>query len=253
MRRVNLIPMAGAGQRFVDAGYSIPKPLIKVDDLPMVVKAANCLPAADCWIFICREEHIREHGIDDELRKYFPKSEIISVDHLTEGQASTCLLAKDLLREDDQLTIGACDNGMVYNLKAYEKLLIRSDALIWTFRNHPSVLNAPQMYGWVEIDDSGRALRVSCKEPISNKPINDHAVVGAFSFRIASTFFKGVETMIEKKRMINKEYYMDVALDQCINLGFEVYPIEVKQYMCWGTPEDLVDYKNKKYFYENNI
>ena len=64
MRRVNLIPMAGEGQRFVEAGYSIPKPLIDVDGIPMVVRAANSLPDADHWIFICREEHIQDHGID---------------------------------------------------------------------------------------------------------------------------------------------------------------------------------------------
>ena len=30
MRKVNLIPMAGAGSRFVKAGYTFPKPLINV-------------------------------------------------------------------------------------------------------------------------------------------------------------------------------------------------------------------------------
>ncbi|HIB92841.1 MAG TPA: lipopolysaccharide biosynthesis protein, partial [Candidatus Lambdaproteobacteria bacterium] len=55
MRRVNLIPMAGAGQRFVDGGYDTPKPLIEVDELPMIVQAANSLPVADYWIFICRK------------------------------------------------------------------------------------------------------------------------------------------------------------------------------------------------------
>jgi len=41
--RVNLIPMAGEGQRYVDAGYQIPKPFIEVDGLPMVfVRAKPC-------------------------------------------------------------------------------------------------------------------------------------------------------------------------------------------------------------------
>ena len=70
MRRVNLIPMAGAGQRFVDAGYKVPKPLIEIEGLPMVVKAAKTLPPADQWIFICKEEHIRENGIDKLLNSH---------------------------------------------------------------------------------------------------------------------------------------------------------------------------------------
>jgi len=244
MRRVNLIPMAGAGQRFVDVGYSTPKPLIEVNGLPMVVRAAESLPSADLWIFICRAEHIHEHGIDEKLRKHFPNCEILSLDYLTAGQASTCLFAKDLLKEDDQLTIGACDNGMEYDKVAFNHLIKKTDAMIWTFRNNPSVMQNPKMYGWVDVDDSGNALRVSCKEPISNTPLKDHAVVGTFSFRKALTFFKSVKTMIEKNRRINNEFYVDVALDECILSGSIVRPMEVSSYVCWGTPQDLDKNKN---------
>ena len=113
--------MAGAGQRFVDSGYDTPKPLIKVDDLPMIVQAANSLPSADYWIFICRKEHIEEYQIDKILKQYYPNSDIISIDYLTEGQASTCLLAKNFLHPDDQLTIGACDNAMEYDPAIFEQ------------------------------------------------------------------------------------------------------------------------------------
>ena len=115
MRRVNLIPMAGQGSRFLNAGYGIPKPLIEIDGLPMVVKAAKCLPDADHWIFICRKEHLTEFELDKVLNKYFCKTTILAVDYLTEGQVSTCLIAKDYLDADDFLTIGACDNGMEYD------------------------------------------------------------------------------------------------------------------------------------------
>ena len=39
--------MAGEGQRFVNAGYNTPKPLIENDGLPMVVQAAKTLPPAE--------------------------------------------------------------------------------------------------------------------------------------------------------------------------------------------------------------
>ena len=139
MRRVNLIPMAGEGKRFLDAGYSLPKPLIKLEGVPMVVRSAASLPSADCWIFICRSEHVKKYGIDNQLKKFFPNPEIITVNYLTEGQASTCLLAKDLLRREDQLNVCACDNFMDYDINAFEKSIDNSDALIWTFRKNESV------------------------------------------------------------------------------------------------------------------
>ena len=57
MKKVNLIPMAGAGKRFQEEGYTLPKPLILVDNKPMIVEACNSLPGAEEWIFVCREEH----------------------------------------------------------------------------------------------------------------------------------------------------------------------------------------------------
>ena len=41
-----VIPMAGLGSRFRDAGYSVPKPLIEVLGRPMYAWAAESLPLA---------------------------------------------------------------------------------------------------------------------------------------------------------------------------------------------------------------
>ncbi|MDC0235082.1 nucleotidyltransferase [Candidatus Marinimicrobia bacterium] len=243
MRRVNLIPMAGEGQRFIDAGYKTPKPLIDIDGLPMVVWAAKSLPSADLWIFICQEKHITEANIDQVLVNHFPGALVLTIDHLTEGQASTCLLARDYLLPDDQLIIGACDNGMKYNSQKYEKMMKKNDALVWTFRNNPAVLQNPKMYGWVSIDESCRATGVSCKVPISDNPLHDHAIVGTFSFRKASYFLDCADKMIEKNRTINNEFYLDVVLDECVINGYKITPFEVNNYICWGTPADLIKYE----------
>ncbi len=239
-RRVNLIPMAGAGQRFVDAGYRLPKPLIPVDGAPMIVRAAGALPAADLWIFVCRAEHVRDSAIDQELARHFSPTTVLTVDHLTEGQASTCLLAAGELRPDDRLTIGACDNGMTYDAAALdERWREGADAVIWTFRHNPAVLRNPATYGWVVIDDDGRVTRVSCKVPISGNPIEDHAVVGAFSFRKASDFLRCTKRTIALDRRVNGEFYLDVVLDQAAADGLHVRVLEVERYVCWGTPQHL--------------
>lgn len=243
MRSVNLIPSAGAGQRFVDEGFDVPKPLIEIEGVPMIIKAAEKLPPADQWIFICRDEHVKNFNIDQKLKKYFHGLKIIPVDYLTEGQASTCLLAKEYLFNDDVLTIGACDNATDYNLEAFKDELSKTDALVWTFRNNPAVLRNPKMYGWVEVDKKGFAQKVSCKNPISDNPLKDHSVVGTFSFKRAEIFFHCVDSMIAKDRRINGEFFMDVAMDECIKLGYLVRVFEVEKYFCWGTPKDLIEYQ----------
>jgi dTDP-glucose pyrophosphorylase len=238
MRRVNLIPMAGAGQRFADVGYTVPKPLIEVGGVPMAVRSAQSLPDADHWIFICRQEHIAQHHLDDVLRDHFAGAEVLTIDRLTEGQASTCMLATPSLRDDDMLTIGACDNAMVWDREGFDTASTEADAMIWTFRDNLAVEQDPTMYGWVAVDPEGLVTRVSCKVPISDEPRKDHAVIGAFTFRRASTFVHCVESMIAAERRLNGEFYMDVALDECVRLGYRVSPWEVREYVCWGTPKD---------------
>lgn len=248
----NLIPMAGAGSRFSEEGYKDPKPLIEVSGKPMVIQAVMSLPAADRWIFICREEHIKNYRIDKILKESFPSCKIIAIDYLTEGQVKTCLLAEPHLQEES-LLIGACDNGMEWDKKRYKSLISveNVDALIWTFRNNVTVKRNPEMYGWVSVDVDNNASKVFCKVPISNNPVNDHAIVGTFYFRKASYFFDAAREMIAKNRRINNEFYVDEAMNGLIEKGLKVKVFEIDKYICWGTPNDLRTYQYWESYFKN--
>ena len=56
-----VIPMAGAGSRFANAGFKDPKPLIKINDIPMIkIVIDNLKPKQDHkFIFICQKDHIK--------------------------------------------------------------------------------------------------------------------------------------------------------------------------------------------------
>ena len=243
-RHVNLIPMAGAGKRFSDAGYAEPKPLIPVAGVPMIIRAAASLPPADHWIFICRRDHVEQSGIDRRLRDHFPGADVVVIDGLTQGQVCTCLTARAHLKADDVLTIGACDNAMVYDADRFERLIgdANVDALIWTFRHNPAVLQNPRMYGWVRVDRDSSALEVSCKIPLSETPLDDHAVIGSFSFRRAADFLDAADELIRQDRRIHHEFYIDVAMQVAIEHGLRIKVFEVDRYIGWGTPQDLAIY-----------
>lgn len=236
---ITLIPMAGEGSRFKAEGYTTPKPLIEVLGKPMVVQATDSLPASDKKIFICRSFHIAEYGIDKHLKDHYPEASIITVDQLTEGQASTCLLAKEHINVEESLAIGASDNGMQYDAAAFEAATQDADCLVFTFRNNVTVVPKPQQYGWVAVDENGRATKVSVKVPISEKPINDHAVVGAFWFKHGKLFVEAAEKMIAKNRRVNNEFYVDECINELIEAGYVVKAFEIDKYICWGTPNDL--------------
>lgn len=248
--RINLIPMAGAGQRFKAAGYILPKPLIPVDGLPMVVRACDSLPEADRWVFVARTDLIKTSELARTLLGKYSQAEIIDIDYLTEGQASTCALASDLLPDDSELLIGPCDNGMLWDKDEYGQLIEDSsiDAIIWTFRHYPPVKEKARMYGWVEANGN-QACTVSCKQGISDTPMNDHAIVGTFYFRRADLFKLAYQSMKKANRRVNGEFYVDELMNELIESGKNVRVFEIEKYLCWGTPDDLRTYEYWRNFF----
>ena len=246
MRKVNLIPMAGEGKRFVDRGFLIPKPFIKIYNQYMFMKSALTLPPADLWIFVCLKKHLEKYPIEAELKLHFQNYRIVVLDNLSDGQLSTCLMAEQIILKNDFLTIGTSDCAVDYKLKDYNEIIKSSDAVIWTFKDPNIIMRNPRMYGYVNLDKNKYVTKVSCKELISDAPYNDHAITGIFTFKKAETFFKASKQTISNNRKINNEFYIDVVLDVAIEMGYKVRENLVNNFLCWGTPEELENFlKNK--------
>lgn len=243
-----LIPMAGAGSRFVEEGYTTPKPLLEVLSKPMVVQAMDALPGAGNEIFICRDFHITDYQIDTKLKQYYPEAKIIQVSELTQGQASTCLLAKDLINNNEELVIGASDNGMIYDAVMFESMKQDYDALVFSFRNNQCVVAKPQQYGWIKTNGTD-VIAVSVKKAISDNPINDHAIVGSFWFKQGSLFVAAAEAMIKADTRINNEFYVDEAINNLVAMGKKVGVFEIDYYICWGTPNDYRSFEYWQQFF----
>lgn len=240
-KSINIIPLAGRGKRFADEGYKLSKPLIPVSGKPMIVQAANALPPAEHHTFVCLQEHLETSDLKNTLTQAYPAAKVLGIEAVTEGQACTCAIGLEKVDEEAPVTIGACDNSMLYNTAAYEALRSRPDvdAIIWTFKNHPSAKLNPQMYGWVAADSTGKATNVSVKKPISATPENDHAIVGAFYFKKAAHFKQGLQELYKNNVRVNGEFYVDSLAGELIKLGLNVYTFKVDFYVCWGTPNDL--------------
>src|SRR3989344_828803 len=102
---INLIPMAGLGKRFADQGYKLSKPLIPVSGMPMIMKVISDLPKADKWIFVIRQEHI-DCGVDKLIQKQISDA-VFLVDPSPTGQAGSCMVAREYLKDGEELFIAA--------------------------------------------------------------------------------------------------------------------------------------------------
>ena len=249
---LTLIPLAGRGSRFVNEGYKNPKPLIEVSGKPMIIQAAQSLPGSEKHIFVTLREHLNNHPLENIIYDSYPDSKIISIDDVTDGQAITCSIGLKDSDASSSVTIAATDNGMIYDQNAYQSLIENEeiDAIIFTFRNHISAKNNPQMYGWVSIDEHKNAIEISVKEPISDNPYEDHAIVGTFWIRKIDYFNRAFKSLIKKNEKVNGEYYVDSLMDELIKFNLNVKIFEVDHYVCWGTPDDYETFKYWQSFFD---
>jgi len=239
-KSINLIPLAGKGSRFTKLGYKKPKPLIEVSGKPMIIQATNSLPYSENLIFVILKDHLKYYSLDKILKSEFTNAKVVTIDEVTKGQAITCSLGLKGIDINSSLLIAATDNSMIYDHKQYQKLIEHenADAIVFTFRHHISSKNNPHMYGWVRTDDKCNAIKISVKNPISEKPFKDHAIVGSFWFKKVQYFNNGLDRLIKKNITINNEYYVDSLINELISIGLKVKILEVNDYICWGTPDD---------------
>lgn len=145
--------MGGKGSRFSEQGYKLNKTLIPVTSrhdgkkYPMALSAILDMP----WVnfkstkIICvnSSEHA-VNGLEKKIFKAFPQTIFIH-DHIKLDQAFGCFLAREFLQTNEELFIGACDNGFDIDIKAFTKLKKSADAIMLSHnndrsRNHWNVL-----------------------------------------------------------------------------------------------------------------
>jgi bifunctional N-acetylglucosamine-1-phosphate-uridyltransferase/glucosamine-1-phosphate-acetyltransferase GlmU-like protein len=246
--------MAGRGSRFSEVGYNLPKPLLEVDEKPMVVQAVDCLPESDDNVFICLEEHIINYNLKEILNQNYKNCKIKSIDRVTKGQACTCEIGINEfnLDLDKPIMISACDNGVYYDKKKYLDILNDEsiDIIVWSFRNNQTSKVNPNMYAWLDVDENNNIRHVSCKKFIYDDPLKTHAIIGTMFFRKGRYFIDGLNKNYENNITTNGEFYVDDIINQNIKDGLNVKVFEVMNYICWGTPDDYKTYNYWKNYFD---
>jgi dTDP-glucose pyrophosphorylase len=210
-----VIPMAGAGSRFATAGYTDPKPLIRVHDTPMIkVVIDNLRPASrDArFIFICQRNHVKSYGLREKFAAWAPGCEIVEIDGLTQGAACTVLSAAHLIDDERPLMIANSDQYVDCDIDDYLAGMDDGlDGLIMTMK-----ADDPK-WSFVGLDARGLVTRVVEKQVIS-----DEATVGIYNFRRGSDFVAGARAMIAAEERVNGEFYVAPVYNALIRRGARI-------------------------------
>ena len=228
-----LIPMAGAGSRFEQAGYTFPKPLIDVNNKPMIQVVVDNLNIDANYIFVVQKAHREKYNLDTLLNLIAPGCKIVETDGVTEGAACTALLAKEYIDTDAPLFFANSDQFVEWDSNEFMYKMNETDADggIVTFKaTHPK-------WSFAKIDDSGLVTEVAEKNPIS-----DNATVGYYYWKHGSDFVKYAEQMIEKNVRVNNEFYVCPVFNEAIDDGKKIRSFNIDKMWGLGTPEDLKNF-----------
>ena len=232
-----LIPMAGAGTRFQQAGYTFPKPLIDVKGKPMIQVVVDNLNVEATFIYVVQKTHREKFNLDTLLNLITPGCKIVEVDGLTEGAACTTLLAKEHINNEHPLLMANSDQFVEWdsNEFMYKMIEQKVDGGILTFNaTHPK-------WSFAKVDEYGYVTEVAEKNPIS-----DIATVGVYYWAKGSDYVKYAEQMIDKNIRTNNEFYVCPVFNEAISDGKKIKTFNIEKMWGLGTPEDL------KYYLENH-
>ncbi len=240
MRSLHIImPMAGEGSRFRNAGWSTPKPLIELNGKPLFVRAIESVKVDGApmkYSLIVRQEHINEYGIDKGIHEILPDAKVYSVEKTTRGAVETCLVAEAGIADDDAVMVMDCD--LEFRSEAYKRII--EEALNNDNATGGALVSFDSVepkYSYAELDSNGNVIRTAEKEVISN-----HALCGAYFFASAREFKDVAHRLLNEPVMLKPEFYVSLLYNYLLANGDTVRLATMEEYHSYGTPEELKRY-----------
>lgn len=231
-----VITMAGLGSRFRKAGYVVPKYMIEAKGKTLfewsMLSLKGYAADIDKYIFVVMQDKAVdvESFIAEQCQKMsISQYRIILLDYLTDGQATTALLAKQYWNKNNAL--------LIYNIDTYvepgemNSAELKGDGFI------PCFQAAGEHWSFVRLDEGGKVVEIKEKERIS-----DYCTLGAYYFESCALYLKLYDEFYGKLSEYDKsEKYVAPLYDYLLRKGGEVYisNVESNKVHVLGTPEEL--------------
>ena len=244
MRALHIVmPMAGEGSRFAQAGWTTPKPLIELRGVPLFQRAFGsvAIEGVDMkYSFIVRQEHIDSQHIDKLITDILPEARIFSVLKTTRGAVETCLVAESAIDDEDAVMVMDCD--LEFRSVRYNELVKQALSVPATEADGGALVSFESdnpRYSYAEVDETGRVLRTAEKEPISN-----HALCGAYFFGSGKDFKRIAHQLLDDGTHGKAEFYVWLLYNYLLAEGKVVRLATMEEYYSYGTPEELMRYSH---------
>lgn len=234
-----VITMGGLGKRFRDAGYKVPKFMIKAKGRSLfelsIISLEGYKKHTYQYIFIVKKdvENNVEAFINDKCEILGIKNyKIIILDYLTDGQATTAMLAEKYWNAEHEILIYNIDTYVEANEMKYEDL--KGDGFIPCFHADGD------HWSFVRLDENDKVAEIREKVRISN-----NCTLGAYYFK-SCNLYKDLYNEFYINKKFNGEKYVAPLYDFLLKKGGDIYIniIDKSKVHVLGTPQELEEYLN---------
>jgi len=231
-----LIPAAGKGSRFSDAGIDIPKPLIPIWEIPMLlwVIANFPLQPQDRVVVLSQSSHDIPAKLNNFVNNVGFVIEFIEIDFWTDGPAHSLEILLEGTAPNSPVICANSDQYVFDGLDSFTEAVRRgsSQGQILTME---ATSNA---WSYVGRAADGRVNRVVEKVEISKE-----ATVGVYGWANSSICREALSWQRSKNQRVNNEFYVAPSYHQLIERNLEISTHSVGIHGLGvhglGTPSDL--------------
>lgn len=238
-----VVPMAGAGKRFFDAGYNDPKPLIKIRGKRMIEYVCDMFNKdLDEFIFIVNNDLC--YDARAVLPKYVKNCNILPIPNHTKGPVwSVWSTAIPYIKDDEPCIIVHCDTPFQWdyqNFLDYSKYL--DGVLVSNVGFHPHSL-ASTMMAYSRTDADNKVMEVKEKSCFTKNHFKEHASAGLYFFKKGSYIKEYFGKALDYNLNYNGEFYVTLVYNLLIKDGLKVYSYPVDHVLAFGTPSEVQNYE----------
>jgi dTDP-glucose pyrophosphorylase len=234
-----VIPMAGYGARFVQAGYQLPKMLLSAHDKTLLEWSLNSLPLhlAKVIVFVGLKEHENTFQLQEIIEKLYPQMncKFIWIDHVTRGQAETTYLALPSCDENEPLVIFNIDTFFTSSTVEENLLNKNVDGVLGYFNSEEN------RFSFASAGQDGYVNEVKEKEVIST-----NALTGLYTFKHPADFLETYTYHVDNALTTKGEYYIAPMYNYLIEQGKKYILDKAENHYILGTPAEYQEFLNLK-------
>lgn len=239
-RKIDIvITMGGLGSRFRKMGYTVPKYMIDAKGKSLfewsMISLEGFADSVAQYIFIAMkddscdvEKFISEKCEGLGLKNYH----VIILDYLTDGQATTAMMAAKYWNPNNAL--------LIYNIDTYVEAGEMNAAQLHGDGFIPCFQADGDHWSFVRLDDSGKVVEIKEKQRISN-----YCTLGAYYFK-SCQLYKDLydEYYGQTQELVNGEKYVAPLYDFLLSKNGEIFisDISPEKVHVLGTPEELQEF-----------